>query len=152
MKYKVGDIVATRAYCPEKAVYAEVGGAKIENETEYYLLYPITSTGGHSIGVGRWFSEEDTHTLWNKIVNVPDTVWGRDMKLKAEAMETARINVSEPNLSSEKSYYEKLRDEFVIKTMSEFRLRYPHELGGDEMLEQVINTANAIVERLTQEQ
>jgi hypothetical protein len=147
-KFKVGDIVA-RPY-HSWFQHFEILNVIRDNGKTYYHMY-LTGSGEYVYEKESVVSEDDIECYF-KIVNVADTVRGRDMKLKAEAMETARINVSEPKLGSKKSYYEKLRDEFVIKTMSEFRLRYPHELGGDEMLERVINTANAIVERLTQEQ
>jgi hypothetical protein len=150
--YRIGDIVTTSALLSKGSPYAEIGGMEIRDGVTYYMLYPIDVKSGHTIGMGLWFSEEEA--AYSRVASIPDTICFKDAKLKAEEKEFERLQIADRSarLETEKSYYEKLRDDFVVKTMSEYRLRYPHKLTGEEILESVVRTANTIIKRLKQEQ
>jgi hypothetical protein len=148
--FKIGDIVATDGVLGEKAYY-EVGEVKFVDKSASYLLYPITPKG-HVIGLGRWGSDKDTP--FQLVTSIPDTILVRDMLDRMRKEQTERLNITERSakLEAEKSYYEKLRDDYVVRAMSEYMLHYPYELSVDEVLGKVMNTANMIIDRLRKEQ
>jgi hypothetical protein len=146
MKYEVGDIVAIDGIAGEKT-YHEVGEVKFVDKLAYYLLYPITPKG-HVIGLGRWVSDKDTP--FQLVTSIPDTILVRDMLDRMRKEQTERLNIAEHSakLEAEKSYYQKLRDDYVIRAMS----YCPYNLCVDEALEKVMNAANKIIDRLRKEQ